>query len=81
MSLHPEMCLYANYNAHIMVLPKLMFILLCSPFLSPLLHRRKYAIAPLYGFMDGLVTAVVAEVFIVLLKMFCKMLDNTENET
>ena len=37
---------------------------LCSPlFLSPLLHRWQIAVAPLYGFVEDLVTAVIAEVF------------------
>jgi len=36
---------------------------LSSPFLSPLLHWWQYALALLHGFMEDLVTAVIAEVF------------------
>ena len=86
MSLHPETCLFANCcssNAHIMVLSKFTFVLLCSPFFPSLLCRWQFAVVPLHGFMEDLVTAVIAGVFNMLsfcLKTFCKMLDNTENE-
>ena len=69
-------------NACIMVLPKLTFVLLFSPFLSPLSHKGQFVVAPLHGLMEDLVTAVIVEVFIMLsfcLKTFCKMLDNTGN--
>jgi len=36
---------------------------LCSPFLSPLPRRWRFVVAPLRGFMEDLVTAVIAEVF------------------
>jgi len=36
---------------------------LCSPFLSPLPGRWQFVAAPLHGFMEELVTAVIAEVF------------------
>ena len=42
---------------------------LCSPFLSPLPHRWRFAVAPLHVFMEDLVTAVIEEVFIML--SFC----------
>jgi len=45
--LHPKTCLFANFscsNTCIMVLPKLTFVLLCAPFLSPLLHRKKFVV-------------------------------------
>jgi len=38
-------------------------VYLCSPFLSPLPHRWRFVVAPLRGFMEDLVTAVIAEVF------------------
>ena len=57
------MCLFANrcsWNAHIMVPPK---SYLCSPFLSSLPCRWRFAVALLCGFMEDLKTAVIAEVF------------------
>jgi len=36
---------------------------LCSPFLSPLPRRGQFVVAPLCGFMEDLVTTVIAEVF------------------
>jgi len=66
------MCLFANHcssNAHIMVLPKLIFVLLCSWFISPLAHRWRFAVAPLHGFVKDLVIALIAEVLNTLL--FC----------
>ena len=36
---------------------------LCSPFLSPLLRRWQFVVAPLRGFTEDLVNAVIAEVF------------------
>ena len=47
MLLCPKMCLFANhssFNACIMVLPKLTFVFLCSPFFSLLLHRWRFAV-------------------------------------
>jgi len=52
-----------SFNAHIMVLPKLTFVLLCSWFLFPLLCRWRFVVALLRGFMEDLVTEVIAEVF------------------
>ena len=40
--------------ACIMVLPKLTSVLLCSTFLSPLLCKWRFAVAPLRGFMEDL---------------------------
>jgi len=51
---------------------------LCSPFLSPLPRRWRFVVAPLCGFMEDLVTAVIAKVL--LLISFCKLLDNTEHK-
>jgi len=65
-TLCPKMCLFANRcssNACIMVLSKFTFVPLCSPFLSPLLQRWRFAVTPLCGFLEDLVTAVIAEVF------------------
>ena len=48
MSLHPKMCLFANHsssNACIMVLLKLVFVLLCTQFLSPLPCRWWFAVS------------------------------------
>jgi len=59
-SLRPEMCLFANCcssNARIMVLPKLTFVLLYSPFSFPLPRRWQLVVVPLDGFMEDLVTA------------------------
>ena len=42
---------------------------LCSPLLSPLLHRWWFAVVLLHGFMEDLISAVIAEVFIML--SFC----------
>ena len=50
-------------NAHIMVLPKLTFVLLYSPFSFPLPHRWRFAVALLLGFMKDIATSVIAEVF------------------
>jgi len=36
---------------------------LCSPFLSPPPHMRQFVVAPLHGFMEDLVTTMIAEVF------------------
>ena len=36
---------------------------LCFPLFSPLLHRWRFAVTPLCGFMEDLVTTVIAEVF------------------
>ena len=59
------MCLFANHcssKACIMILPKLTFALLGFPFLSPLPRRWRFAVAPLSGFTEDLITAVIAEV-------------------
>ena len=45
------MCLLANRSsssAHIMVLPKIAFVLLCIPFLSPLAQRWRFAVCALW---------------------------------
>ena len=48
-------------------LPLFTFALLCFPFLSTLLRRWQFAVAPFHGFIEDLhVTAVIAEVFITL---------------
>jgi len=47
----PEMCLFANCsssNAHIMVLPKLTFVLLCTPFSYPLSRRLWFSLCALW---------------------------------
>jgi len=65
-SLRPQMCIFANRcscNARIIVLPKLTFVLLCSPFSFPLLHWWRFAVVPLRSFMEDLATAVIAEEF------------------
>ena len=46
----------SDYNACIMVLPKYTFVLLCSPFLSPLPHGRRFTVALLHDFMENLIT-------------------------
>ena len=49
--LRPEMCLFANRSsssAHIMVLLKITFVLLCTPFLSPLARRWRFAVRALW---------------------------------
>jgi len=50
-SLCPKMCLFANRSsssAHIIVLPKITFVLLCTPFLSPLARRWRFAVCALW---------------------------------
>ena len=47
-------------NACIMVLPKLTFVLLYSPFSFPSL---RFVLAPLCDFMEDLITVVIVEVF------------------
>jgi len=73
-SLHPEICLFANgssSNAYIMVLPKLTFVLLSF-------FHYHVAVTPLHGFMEELVTAVIAEVFITLSFCLKRMLNREE---
>jgi len=60
-----ETCLFANHSSSNACIIKLTFVL-CSPFLSPLPHRWWFVVALLHGFMEDLVTAVIAEVFITL---------------
>ena len=36
---------------------------LCSPFLFPILHKWRFVVVLFYGFIEDLVTAVIAEVF------------------
>ena len=43
--------------------PLFSFVLICSAFLSQLLHSWRFAVASHCGFMEDLVTAVIAEVF------------------
>ena len=69
-SLHPGMCLFANRSsssAHIMVLPKLTFALLCTPFLSSLARRWQFAVRVLLLRCE---TRVTTELAGVLLKLF-----------
>jgi len=45
------MCLFANHSsssAHIMILPKITFVLLCTPFLSPLARRWWFVVRALW---------------------------------
>ena len=72
------MCFFAkrcSFNAHIVFLQELTFVL------HSFIHRQ-FAVVSLCGFMEDLMTAVIAEVLNMLkiknvLKMFC---DNTESE-
>ena len=60
------MCLFTNHcnsNARITALQKLMFVLLCSWFLSPLPRRWRFAIVLFHGFVEDLVIALISEVF------------------
>ena len=66
MLLRPEMCLFANCcssNVCIMIIAKFTFALLCSWFLSPLLCRWQFAVAPFHGFVEHLIIVLIAEVF------------------
>jgi len=76
------MCLFVNAADPMLTSYGSIKAYLYSPFRSPLLWQ--FLVAPLHGFIEDLVTAVIAEVFILLLKTFRKMLrktlDNTENE-
>jgi len=69
LSLHPEMCLFANRSssiACIMILPKLTFVLLCIPFLSPLPHRWQFAVHAQWLRCETWVSAVLAGALVTL---------------
>jgi len=71
MSLCPKTCLFAHCsssNACIMVLPKLTFVLLCSPFLLPLPHRWWFVVGALWLRFETRVSTVLVGV---LLTLFC----------
>jgi len=68
-----------SYNACIMVLPKLTFAFFCFWFLSPLPRRWRFAVTPL-GRLSNCIDCRSVKLAILLLKTFCTMLDNSENE-
>ena len=57
------MCIFANRsssNAWIIVLSKLTFVLLCTPFFSPLLHKWRSAVCALWLRCETYVSAMLA---------------------
>ena len=68
-SLHYETCLFTNRsssNACIMVLPKLTFVLLCTPFSSPLPHKWRFAVCMFWLWCKTWTAAMLAGVLLML---------------